>query len=101
MSYLSDAAEEAMKPIKVGVYIGATVLTLGALAVAANSGPGRTLLNKIKNSLTSNKVKKTQIEEKKDLESANSKPAKIESKPEKVELDEIKRIPLTKGSENV
>lgn len=101
MSYLSDAAEEAMKPIKIGVYIGAAVLTTGVLILAANSGPGRTLLSKIKNGLTSNKVAKNQIEEKKELEVANKDTKKITSEPEMVQQDEVKLIPLTKGSSNV
>lgn len=100
MSFLSDAAEEAMKPIKTGVYIGSAVLTVGLLAIAANSGPGRTLLKKIKDSVTSDDVK-----DKKELPNANSNNKTIERKKSiDVEAEEVQKPKMlnhTKGKSNV
>lgn len=51
MSVMNDLANEVLKPVKTGLYIGGAVLTIGSLAMLANSKTGRKFFSGVKEAM--------------------------------------------------
>lgn len=106
MSLMNDLADEVLKPVKTGLYIGGAVVTIGSLAMLANSKMGRKFFTGVKDAMTGDEVPANTTGKTKKIEKPVTKePTEIEDDGAVNMTDEEEEVvpekKAIKGSNNV